>query len=469
MNDYEVGKLLKWAYTTFGLVLHDHQIKSLILRFETYLKEQELDAARCLLELEMGESDIRQDMVDLLTIQESYFFRDQSLFVFLKHHFLPMLIMKKRAINHKNIRIWSAGCSKGEELYSLAILLVELIPDIQSWDVKLLGTDINHKALHQAQTACYPKLALRTTDEIRKNQYFFEDSEGKGTFQLIPSIKKMASFCYGNLAEPSASLGFFDLIFCRNVFIYLDKEIIDKALSGFEARLKNEGVLFLGPSDFVHYQNHNFFLHVEHGVTYYDQLNLHSSTRIVENKSQKKSHEKRALLSHAERQKQRMATIQEVSSLLESKQFEQALDKVNGLIKLFNSNSLLYRYKGEALIGLGDLVTAKDALGIAIQKDAMDAKTYFLLALVLMADDSKKAEVALSKAIYLKQTFVEAHYHLAMLYLGQDLVQQGMKHLKKAKAAAKQQSKDTNVMGYDGSIGDLLDVIEGELTHYLGC
>jgi chemotaxis protein methyltransferase CheR len=453
----EIDKLLTWAYTTYGLVLHDHQKKSFVLGFDNYLKKQSLDFNQCFSELSLGDSPIRQDMVDLLTIQESYFFRDQSLFVFLTHHMLPTLIKKKREENNKKINIWSAGCSHGQELYSLAILLDELIPDIQSWDVQLIGTDINHKALCHAERACYSKFALRATDDLRKNKYF---NDNKGQFQLIPSIKNMAKFCYSNIAEPTTTYDSFDFIFCRNVFIYLDQAIIEQALVGFESKLNQAGVLFLGPSDFIHYRKHNFFLRIEQGVTYYDQINLYPSTCIVKDKPHDQS--------YLARQKQRIDAIQAVQELLEIKQFAQALDKINGLMTCFNTHSLLYRYKGEALIGLGELSTAKNALEMAIKKDVMDATSYVLLALVLMAEEPKKAEVALNKAIYLKQAFVEAHYHLAMLYLGQGLVQQGVRLLKKAKAAAEQQNKDTQVIGYDGNVGDLIDVIEGELEHYLG-
>lgn len=208
-------------------------------------------------------------------------------------------------------------------------------------------------------------------------------------------------------------------------------------------------------------RKHNFFLHLEQGVTYYDHVNPHPSTCIVKPKPQKQS--------YLAQQKQRIDDIQSVQQSLETKQFEQALDKINGLMTSFNASSLLYRYKGEALIALGELSTAQNALEMAIKKDAMDATAYVLLALVLMAEDANKAEAALIKAIYLKQTFVEAHYHLAMLYLGQGLVQQGLKHLNQAKISAEQQTRDTRVIGYDGNIGDFLDVIDGELKHYLGC
>lgn len=246
----EIDKLLTWAHTTYGLVLHDHQKKSFVLGFDNYLKKQSLDFNQCFAELRLSDSPIRQDMVDLLTIQESYFFRDQSLFVYLANHRLPTLIKKKREENNKKISLWSAGCSQGQELYSLAILLDELIPDIQSWDVQLIGTDINHKALGHAECACYSKFALRATDDVRKNKYFHEHH---GQFQLNPSIKTMATFCYGNVTEPPVSPEFFDFILCRNVFIYLDQAIIEQALTGFESKLNPAGILLLGPSDFVHY------------------------------------------------------------------------------------------------------------------------------------------------------------------------------------------------------------------------
>jgi len=93
----------------------------------------------------------RKYLIEKITIDESYFFRDELQISFLKNEFLPQLIADKRKLGDKQLRIWSAGCSTGQEIYSLAIILHQLLPDYEEWNLHLIGTDINHQSLHYAQ------------------------------------------------------------------------------------------------------------------------------------------------------------------------------------------------------------------------------------------------------------------------------------------------------------------------------
>jgi len=465
------NEVFQWAHDAFGFELHLAQQERLVSRIKCYLKKNKINEKQFLSKFKKGEQDFIDDLIDLLTIQESYFFRDQSLFLLLKNHFLPRLIQQKKTSKYKQISIWSAGCAKGEEIYSLAILLSELIPDLETWKLRLIGSDINHDALVQAKQACYSSLALRATDEKRKETYF---SKEQSDYQLCSSIRDMVTFNCGNILENPLHQGPFDIILCRNVFIYLDSDAIDKALFLFETELKHEGLLFLGTSDFIRYQNHNFYLHFKDNVSYLNTLKpklpgidlskkieisyeRKTKTKVIKNKP-----------SFVRQQKKRVDELEALRHMLQNKQFTEALDVINKSTRLFNFNSVLYRYKGEALIGLGDIATAKEVLEQAIKQDAMDAKSYFLLALVLMDSNIREAEKMLHKAIYIKQEFPEAHYHLAMLYFGQQQSKLGKKHLVKAKTYAEQQSRDANVIGSDENMGDLIEVIEREITHYQG-
>ncbi|MDF1678280.1 MAG: hypothetical protein P1U32_06255 [Legionellaceae bacterium] len=219
MDSYLLKAVKDWAYAEFGLVMLSSQQQKVIVQVKQYLAEKNWDLHTFVSTLRAGDKQVTEKMVNLLTIQESYFFRDVSLFRLLRESFLPVLIQQKKLSQDKSITIWSAGCACGEELYSTAILLSELIPDIDNWHLTLLGTDINAEALSKARQGLYSKIALRSVDDKVCAKYFVP--EGR-KYQLIEPIRKMASFAYGNLLEKSHFLGSVDFIFFINVFIYFD-------------------------------------------------------------------------------------------------------------------------------------------------------------------------------------------------------------------------------------------------------
>src|SRR5574341_1054099 len=135
-----------------------------------------------------------------LTVGETYFFRDSAQINALYSHVLPSLIKQRRKKNDLQLRLWSAGCATGEEPYSLAILLCDLIPDIQLWNISILGTDINQESLQRAEKAIYRDNSFRneTPDDLRE-RYFLPN--GGASWELLPEIRKMVRFDYLNLAE----------------------------------------------------------------------------------------------------------------------------------------------------------------------------------------------------------------------------------------------------------------------------
>lgn len=218
MNKYLINKVVEWAHHQFGLKMSPHQEKMLAYRFELYFGKKGYDNHEFLAALNHGDAVVTREVINLLTVQESYFFRDTSLFLLLEKHFLPQLIQEKRRSGHKQLSIWSAGSAKGEELYSMAILLTELLSDIETWHIRLIGTDINQYGIKKAKNGLYSSLSLRATDESIKEKYF---TEKQGSYQLSEKIKKMAVFSYGNVVEELSALECFDIILCRNLFIYL--------------------------------------------------------------------------------------------------------------------------------------------------------------------------------------------------------------------------------------------------------
>lgn len=134
---------------------------------------------------------------------------------------------------------------------------------------------------------------------------------------------------------------------------------------------------------------------------------------------------------------------------------------------MFSPNPMLYRYKGEALIGLGDIVTAKEMLEkVVIQDKVRDPICYFLLALILMKENEARAIQYFTEATTLKKAFPEAYYYQAMLALGKQRQEEGLQYLEQAARYAKEESKEQRVIGSDGNMGEFFAAVSREIAHY---
>jgi chemotaxis protein methyltransferase CheR len=186
-----------------------------------------------------------------LTIGETSFYRNQNIYNELEKHVLPELINSRRKTG-KYIRIWSAGCSSGEEPYSIAILLHKMIPGIKDWNISILATDINPFALKKAKEGIYNKWSFRGTPEWVKDGYFSKTREN--SYKIKPYIKKTVSFSYHNLAkDPYPSLlnntNAIDIIFCRNVIMYFRPQLGKKIIKRFYRSLLDGGWLLVSGSE----------------------------------------------------------------------------------------------------------------------------------------------------------------------------------------------------------------------------
>ncbi|HEY1331024.1 MAG TPA: protein-glutamate O-methyltransferase CheR, partial [Actinomycetota bacterium] len=188
-----------------------------------------------------GDGSLLESFIATLTIGETYFFRNRAQFEALEQHVLPDLI-DRRADSHR-LRIWSAGCSTGEEAYSMAILLDRLVPDRSRWHITLLATDINRGALEKAHHGVYGPWSFRDVDpEIQAGYFSRRDRE----YRVHPRIRSMVSFACLNLVEdayPSllTNTQGMDLILCRNVLIYFRQETLDGVVARLRKSLVPEG------------------------------------------------------------------------------------------------------------------------------------------------------------------------------------------------------------------------------------
>ncbi|MBI5143337.1 MAG: protein-glutamate O-methyltransferase CheR [Nitrospirae bacterium] len=184
--------------------------------------------------------------MDVLTINETYFFREQRQLDAFSKEILPEL--KERNVLSRKLRIWSAGCSTGEEPYTLAMLIME-DGGFAGWDVSIFGSDINQRVLQNARRGVYRQNSFRTIDKYFLGRYF-EPDEGE-TYRISDRVKRYVNFGNLNLVE-AARLHFLDtmdIIFCRNVRIYFDESAKKKVVQNFYDRLCDGGYLLLGHAE----------------------------------------------------------------------------------------------------------------------------------------------------------------------------------------------------------------------------
>jgi chemotaxis protein methyltransferase CheR len=200
-------------------------------------------------------SPLTQEQIEILssslTVGETYFFRDKIIYESLEKHVLSELVNTRRK-HGKYLRIWSAGCSSGEEPYSVAILLYKMLPDITEWNISIIATDINQSGLEKAHIGIYREWSFRGTPEWIKDGYFIKNQVD--SYAIMPSIKNMVSFSYHNLAkDPFPSLinntTAIDIILCRNVIMYFHPELVRRIISLFYRSLLNGGWLIVSGSE----------------------------------------------------------------------------------------------------------------------------------------------------------------------------------------------------------------------------
>ncbi len=186
-------------------------------------------------------------LIDNLTTNETYFFRETPQLRAFSEEILPEL--RRTLTDRRTLRIWSAGCSTGEEPYTIAILLLESGDWWRDWQVEIMGSDINQRVLHAARKGVYKKSAHRATSPEMLAKYFIE--EEKGNYRIVDRVRELVSFSSVNLLDPykAGLISGVDIIFCRNVIIYFDKEAKKKVIASFYDKLREGGYLLLGHSE----------------------------------------------------------------------------------------------------------------------------------------------------------------------------------------------------------------------------
>jgi len=252
-----------------GLYFEESSLYFLERRLQNRLEEEQLtsflDYYYLLLYGQEKEEELGK-VVDVLTTNETYFFREANQLKTFSEEIVPEVIERKK--ERRTLRIWSAGCSTGEEPYTLAMIALEH-RELQGWNIEIFASDISQRVLQTARKGVYGKSSFRSTEQYYEGRYFHRTDSSRS--QIDDSVKKLVSFGHLNLLQPEqwTILAHFDIIFCRNVMIYFNLESKKKMVENFHQKLEEGGFLLLGHAESLMNISTSFSLrHFRHDMVY---------------------------------------------------------------------------------------------------------------------------------------------------------------------------------------------------------
>ncbi|MCE2742691.1 MAG: methyltransferase domain-containing protein [Fluviicola sp.] len=253
LSDSDFNKLAAFIYTNYGIKLPITKKIMLESRLKPRLRinnmESYRDYCQFILSGKCGEEEI-VNMIDLVSTNKTDFYRESAHFDFMKDVILP------EHYNHKSekpFKVWSSASSSGEEAYTIAIVISEFLEGKRPFDFSILGTDISTRILEKAATAIYPLERVDVIPLSQKKKYLLRGKDvEKPTVRIVPELRTKARFQRLNLMDNSYDVpNDFDLIFCRNVLIYFDRETQEKVINKLCNHLKKGGYFFLGHSESI--------------------------------------------------------------------------------------------------------------------------------------------------------------------------------------------------------------------------
>lgn len=373
-----------------------------------------------------------------LTTSETYFWRESQTFEALEQIIIPELIHQRQK-GEKRIRIWSAGCSTGEEPYSIAIALNRTIPNIKDWNISILATDINPNVLRKATIGEYGQWSFRSTPKWLKEKYFLQKPNNK--LEIIPEIKSMVKYEYLNLAEdiyPSSlnNTNAMDIIYCRNVLMYFTQDRFRQVTRGLYNSLVQGGYLVVSASELsiqnfldftpinfpgmVLYQKsskkitnrHKFIIEEAPPEPLLFQIPVEPEKTIESIKHQPREIESEILTS-VEIPKPIVSIYEESLKLYSQGNYSEVVDKLEKEDQTSEELLLLIR----AYANQGKLNEAIKVCEKAISIKKLDPRLHYLYATILRENNQlDEAVVSFKRAIYLDSNFVLSYYSLGNIY-----------------------------------------------------
>ncbi len=442
----------------------------------------------------LSSSSIAEDEIKVLathlTVGETYFFRDKNVFGDLEKVVLPKLIESRRT-EGKYLRIWCAGCSTGEEPYSIAILLTWMIRDIRDWNISILATDINPRFLRIAADGKYGRWSFRDVPSGVAEVFF--NPVDNAQVQIVPGIKNMVKFKFLNLVEdayPSLlnCTNAMDIIFCRNVLMYFEPKQAMKVIKNLHRCLIDDGCLVLSPSELSQQLLSQFSIGDNYcGIAYKKKLSISDTV-----------HDTPLLSESVNNQSLMSMEIVAAPDVATAASAADSLDPVNDRIETKSDCQPANDIYGEALylylngyyseaaektksLLMGDLVEAKyfallaricanlgklkDALQLcekAIDLDKLDAGMYYLMSTILIEMGRPKDAVrCLRKSLYINPKSIPAYITLGNLNWQSGRHKESSKYFSNALSLLGSMMPDETLPDSEGvSAGRLMEIIQ---------
>ncbi len=419
-------------------------------------------------------------LVNAVTVNETHFFRDAAQFNALATTILPEIVKRKTTL--RTLRIWSAGCASGEEPYSIAMLLQDVLPDIESWSITILATDINTTSLERARVASYGQWAFREERAISMRLRHFRPVGNR--FELSPQIRRMVTFSHLNLMEeryPSFETNtmMMDLVICRNVTIYFPQDVTKQVVGRFHSSLVNGGWLVVGHSEpsletYNQFQPRNF----PDTVVYQRDDNAKpnivptplretgpfifapAQAAVPPGRSATEASPTRPvliprvnslLLSAPSAKEESAQVLAHARELLEFGHDQDALNILDKLVEMEPNNPQVYTLLGQVHANRGAWLEAEKNCQRAIELNKLALEAYYTLGLVLQ-HQARLAEAidTMKKVVYLDHNHILGHYHLAGLYREKGLLPNAQKSLDNALNLLRNASADEMIAGSGG-------------------
>ena len=394
-----------------------------------------------------------------LTIGETYFFRENQALQALRTALLPPLLEARRA-SERRLRLWSAGCSTGEEAYSLAMLLDQAVPDAASWNISILATDINPVALRKAEEGVYTEWSFRGTPGWIRQRYF-EKVDGRA-YRVVPELRRAVTFSYLNLSDetyPSLQTGTnaMDFIFCRNVLMYFAPAQIAAVAERFHRCLLDGGYLVVSPVETPFLTGLPFTAERHHGWTLHRKAG--KGRRAPEAKARAvlrpaaaagRAPQPAAARPRAVAVRPAVAALPRVPSSAEPEasvpkpapqlhaatelyragRYAEAEEQLRTLLAAGGADHAPAALLARVLADQGRLQEAATWCREALAADKTDAGLHYLLATVLQEQQQPdEARASLNRALYLEHEFVLAHFALVNLALAAGRRDEARRHV----------------------------------------
>jgi len=258
LTDQEFEQVSDLVYEHCGINLHDGKKELVRSRLAKLLRLKQMSSYSEYLDYVMNDTSgtAFSELIDAISTNLTSFFRESDHFDYLRNHYLPDLVEKNST---QRIRCWSAGCSSGEEPYSIAITLLDTLPGAERLDIKILATDISTRILKSAQQGLYDPERVAPVPAPLKNRYLLHRKQnGRSSYEVSHLLRERIVFKYLNLMTEFPFTGPFNFIFCRNVMIYFDKPTQQRLIERYWKVLSPGGLLFTGHSESLTGIKHDF-------------------------------------------------------------------------------------------------------------------------------------------------------------------------------------------------------------------